>query len=51
MAEIITEQIKLLKRGTVEIFIEEELSKKLTDAAKTGKQLRIKLGLDPRPRP
>jgi tyrosyl-tRNA synthetase len=47
MSETITEYIKLLKRGTVEIFIEEELFKKLTDAAKTGKQLRIKLGLDP----
>jgi tyrosyl-tRNA synthetase len=47
MAETIAEQIKLLKRGTVEIFIEDELAKKLTDAAKKGKQLRIKLGLDP----
>jgi tyrosyl-tRNA synthetase len=47
MAEKIKEQIKLLKRGTVEIFREEELSEKLTEAAKTGRQLRIKLGLDP----
>jgi tyrosyl-tRNA synthetase len=47
MAETISEQIKLLKRGTVEIFTEDELSKKLINAAKTGKQLRIKLGLDP----
>ena len=47
MAEKIAEQIKLLKRGTVEIFREEELSEKLTEAAKTGRQLRIKLGLDP----
>ncbi len=47
MAETIAEQIKLLKRGTVEIFTEDELAKKLADAAKTGKQLRIKLGLDP----
>src|SRR4030042_394713 len=47
MAETIAEQIKLLKRGTVEIFIEDELAKKLTDAAKKGSQLRIKLGLDP----
>jgi tyrosyl-tRNA synthetase len=30
----------------VEIFREEELSEKLTEAAKTGRQLRIKLGLD-----
>ncbi len=47
MAQKIAEQIKLLKRGTVEIFREEELSEKLTEAAKTGRQLRIKLGLDP----
>jgi tyrosyl-tRNA synthetase len=47
MAETITEQIKLLKRGTVEIFTEDELAKKLADAAKKGSQLRIKLGLDP----
>jgi tyrosyl-tRNA synthetase len=47
MAETIAEQIKLLKRGTVEIFTEKELAEKLTNAAKTGSQLRIKLGLDP----
>jgi tyrosyl-tRNA synthetase len=43
----IAEQIKLLTRGTVEIFTEQELADKLTDAAKKGRQLRIKLGLDP----
>jgi len=43
----IAEQVKLLTRGTVEIFTEEELADKLTEAAKTGTQLRIKLGLDP----
>jgi len=47
MAQEIAEQIKLLKRGTVEIFTEAELAQKLTEAAKTNKQLRIKLGLDP----
>jgi len=47
MAQKIAEQIKLLKRGTVEIFTEPELSEKLTEAAKTPRQLRIKLGLDP----
>ncbi len=40
-------QIKLLKRGTVEIYSEAELAEKLTEAAKTSRQLRIKLGLDP----
>jgi len=47
MSEIIAEQIQLLKRGTVEIFTEAELAQKLTEASGTGRQLRIKLGLDP----
>jgi tyrosyl-tRNA synthetase len=47
MAQNIAEQTKLLKRGTVEIFTEAELAQKLSEAAKTGRQLRIKLGLDP----
>jgi tyrosyl-tRNA synthetase len=47
MTMTILEQIKLFKRGTVEIFSEAELSEKLTESAKMGKQLRIKLGLDP----
>ena len=47
MAEKIAEQIQLLKRGTIEIFNEDELSEKLAESARTGKQLRIKLGLDP----
>jgi len=47
MAKTIAEQVRLLKRGTVEVFTEAELAQKLTEAAKTGRQLRIKLGLDP----
>ncbi|MHC4228576.1 MAG: tyrosine--tRNA ligase [Planctomycetota bacterium] len=47
MTETIIEQIQLLKRGTVEVFTEAELARKLTEAAKKGRQLRIKLGLDP----
>jgi len=47
MAEEIVEQIQLLKRGTVEIYSEAELKDKLTEAAKSPRQLRIKLGLDP----
>ncbi len=47
MAQTIAEQIQSLRRGTVEIFTEGELAEKLTDASKTGRQLRIKLGLDP----
>ncbi|MHC4482418.1 MAG: tyrosine--tRNA ligase [Planctomycetota bacterium] len=47
MTKKIAEQIKVLKRGTIEIFTEEELAEKLAKAAKTSRQLRIKLGLDP----
>jgi tyrosyl-tRNA synthetase len=47
MSMTIIEQIGLLKRGTVEIFNENELAEKLTNAAKDKRQLRIKLGLDP----
>jgi tyrosyl-tRNA synthetase len=47
MTENIAEQVKRLKRGTVEIYSEAELSEKLIEAAKTSRQLRIKLGLDP----
>ena len=47
MSEIIAEQIQLLKRGTVEVFTEAELAQKLTEAFRAGRQLRIKLGLDP----
>jgi len=47
MAEKLVKQLQVLKRGTVEIFNEDELAEKLTKAEKEGKQLRIKLGLDP----
>jgi tyrosyl-tRNA synthetase len=47
MAMTISEQVELLKRGTVEIFTEAELAEKLARASKTSGQLRIKLGLDP----
>ncbi|MBW7990756.1 MAG: tyrosine--tRNA ligase [Planctomycetes bacterium] len=47
MAKTIAEQVQILKRGTVEIFTEAELAQKLTESSKAGKQLRIKLGLDP----
>jgi tyrosyl-tRNA synthetase len=43
----IAEQVKLLKRGTVEVFREDELAQRLTEAAKTGRKLRAKLGMDP----
>ena len=43
MKKNIAEQLELVKRGTVEIFNEDELFDKL----KQGGQLRIKLGMDP----
>jgi len=47
MAKKAAEQIKALRRGTIEIYTEEELAEKLAEAAKTPRQLHIKLGLDP----
>jgi len=47
MSETTAEQIKLLKRGTVEIFTETELFEKIKEAFQASRQLRIKLGLDP----
>jgi tyrosyl-tRNA synthetase len=47
MSESITNEVEILKRGTVEILNSDELAEKLTQAKKNGKQLRIKLGLDP----
>src|SRR3982750_2256857 len=43
----IVEQLEFLKKGTVDLIREEDLKKKLERSAKTGKPLRIKLGLDP----
>lgn len=40
-------QMALLSRGTSDIIPREELRKKLLAAAKDGRQLQIKLGLDP----
>jgi tyrosyl-tRNA synthetase len=43
----IDEQLEFLKKGTVDVIREEVLKAKLERAAKTGKPLRVKLGLDP----
>lgn len=43
----IDEQFDTIKRGTVEIVPEDGLKEKLREAAKTGRPLKIKLGLDP----
>ncbi|MGA2915757.1 MAG: tyrosine--tRNA ligase [Sedimentisphaerales bacterium] len=47
MTENIKTQVEQLKRGTVEIFNENELAERLAEAAKEKRQLRIKLGMDP----
>ena len=43
----IDEQLAYLRKGTTEIIREEELRAKLEKSAKTGKPLRVKLGVDP----
>ena len=43
----IDEQIEFLKKGTVDLIREDDLRRKLERSAKTGKPLRVKLGLDP----
>jgi tyrosyl-tRNA synthetase len=40
-------QIAYLRKGTAEIIREEDLRAKLESSAKTGKPLRVKLGVDP----
>jgi tyrosyl-tRNA synthetase len=43
----IDEQLAYLKKGSAEIIREDELKQKLENAAKTGKPLRVYLGVDP----
>ncbi|MBK9163732.1 MAG: tyrosine--tRNA ligase [Acidobacteria bacterium] len=43
----IDEQLEILRKGTVDLIREEDLRAKLERSAKTGKPLRVKLGLDP----
>jgi tyrosyl-tRNA synthetase len=43
----IDEQLDYLGKGTTEIIRKEELRSKLESSAKTGKPLRVKLGVDP----
>ena len=43
----INEQLEFLKKGTVDVIREDDLRAKLERFAKTGKPLRVKLGLDP----
>ena len=41
------EQLKVIKRGTVETLLEKELLEKLKQSCKTGIPLKIKVGFDP----
>src|SRR5229473_7701035 len=43
----VDEQIAYLRKGAAEIIREEDLKAKLEQSAKTGKPLRVKLGIDP----
>ncbi|MBI3583554.1 MAG: tyrosine--tRNA ligase [Nitrospinae bacterium] len=43
----LTEQLKIIKRGTVEILTEDELTKKLEKSISTGIPLKVKAGFDP----
>jgi tyrosyl-tRNA synthetase len=43
----VEEQLAYLKKGVAEIIREEELKAKLAEAVKTGKPLRVYLGVDP----
>jgi len=47
MATTIAEQVQSLKRGTAEILTENELADRMALAAREGRPLRVKLGLDP----
>ncbi|WP_080840321.1 tyrosine--tRNA ligase [Cohnella massiliensis] len=40
-------QLAIIRRGAVEIVPEEELAAKIAEAVRTGRSLKIKLGLDP----
>jgi len=44
----VSEEMKLIKRGTAEIISEEELRKKLIESKKTKIPLRVKQGFEPR---
>src|SRR4029079_1347982 len=43
----VNEQLAYLKKGFSEIIREEDLKERLTEAAKTGRPLRVKAGFDP----
>ena len=47
LSEAVHDALAIVKRGVEELLIESEFAQKLAAAEKTGKPLRVKLGLDP----
>lgn len=47
MFKSVEDQLAVIRRGTVEILVEEDLRKKLEKSVKTGEPLKIKAGFDP----
>ncbi len=47
LSSSVKEALEIIKRGTEELLVDTELAQKLSRFEKTGKPLRIKLGLDP----
>jgi tyrosyl-tRNA synthetase len=47
LSSAVKEAVDVIKRGTEELLVDTELARKLARSEKTGKPLRIKLGLDP----
>ncbi|VAX18428.1 Tyrosyl-tRNA synthetase [hydrothermal vent metagenome] len=47
MFKPVEEQISIIRRGAVEILVEDELKKKLQKSIETGTPLRVKAGFDP----
>jgi tyrosyl-tRNA synthetase len=43
----VEEQLRVIKRGTVDLIAEDELAARLRESRKSGKPLRVKLGIDP----
>jgi tyrosyl-tRNA synthetase len=43
----VAEQLEIIRRGSVEILLEKELTEKLEKCVKTGKPLKVKAGFDP----
>lgn len=47
LSSAVKEAMEIIKRGTDDLLVDSELAQKLARSEKTGKPLRIKLGLDP----